>query len=170
MFLHGTLRSVFANGSLVSFADLLSAFFCSTAVQIHAKLIMALKKNLLELSLSVQVGKGGNALRLRSIALVPACWGNWELPLNAAKCLPSIGIAALGSNVLLAPPSVSDELKALPDGWRHETKEWCMQSCFFVFFFENKMHFSHLLWSSIFPQAFFDVWLLLAYWMFRIID
>lgn len=38
--------SAFANGSLVSFAGLLSAFFYSTAVQIHAKLIMALKKNL----------------------------------------------------------------------------------------------------------------------------
>lgn len=61
-----TADSAFANGSLVSFAGLLSAFFYSTAVQIHAKLIMALKKKLLQVvSLSVQVGKGGNALSVR---------------------------------------------------------------------------------------------------------
>lgn len=47
--------------------------FLSTAVQIHAKLIIALKRICQKLSLSVQVGKGSNAQYLCGIALVPAC-------------------------------------------------------------------------------------------------
>lgn len=61
-----------AYGSLVSFAGLLSAFHC-TAVQIHAKLIIALKRIYRKRSLSVQVGRGSNARYLCGIALVPAC-------------------------------------------------------------------------------------------------
>lgn len=73
-----TAGVAYARGSLVSFAGLLSAFKC-TAVQIHAKLIIELKIIYQKWSLSVQVGRGGNALCLCGIALVPACWGHWEL-------------------------------------------------------------------------------------------
>lgn len=48
-------------------------------MQIHAKLIIELKWIYQKWSLSVQVGRGSNALYLWGIALVPACWGNGEL-------------------------------------------------------------------------------------------
>lgn len=74
-----------AHGSLVSFAGLLSAFHY-TAVQIHAKLIIELKWIYQKWSLSVQVGRGSNALYPCGIALVPACWGNGKL--FGTKVLP----------------------------------------------------------------------------------
>lgn len=49
-------------------------FLDSTAVQIHAKLTMALdKRTVSKSSLPAQVGKGGNASSRCGIALVPAC-------------------------------------------------------------------------------------------------
>lgn len=64
--------------SLVSFAGLLSAFLY-TAVQIHAKLIMELKRICPKCSFPVQVGRGSNAQSSCGIALVPACGGRREL-------------------------------------------------------------------------------------------
>lgn len=82
-----TAEVAYAHGSLVSFACLLSAFYC-TAVQIHAKLIIELKSSEIYQmwSLSVQVGRGSNALYLCGIALVPACWGHGELFCTKVNC------------------------------------------------------------------------------------
>lgn len=71
--------------SLVSFAGLLSAFLY-TAVQIHAKLIMALNRIRPKCSFPVQVGRGSNAQSSCGIALVPACGGRRELLCIKVSC------------------------------------------------------------------------------------
>lgn len=80
-----TAEVAHAHGSLVSFAGLLSASHY-TAVQIHAKLIIELKKIHGKSSLSVQVGRGSNAQSLCGIALVPACSGTRELFCTPVSC------------------------------------------------------------------------------------
>lgn len=80
-----TAEAACVHGSLVSFADLLSAFLY-TAVQIHAKLIMELNRIHPKCSFPVQVGRGSNARTSCGIALVPACGGRKELLCISFTC------------------------------------------------------------------------------------